>query len=179
MAESHGESKPEVKADKVETISLKVKDQVWAKRASWWLDDSYVCTYRLQPVVLDWVWLPVWLRMQRDQNEVHFKVKLTTKLDKVLCVQSRLYVFPLARFLSCANPIRNGAGCVSYHTISALTRALRIFTAFCEKRGIAKENSRFVFDGKRLNGHQTPQDYDMEDEDCIEVFLEQVGGNVC
>mmetsp|Transcript_31300 Transcript_31300/g.68400 ORF Transcript_31300/g.68400 Transcript_31300/m.68400 type:complete len:97 (+) Transcript_31300:151-441(+) len=95
MAETTGENKPEVKPDKGETISLKVKDQ--------------------------------------DNNEVHFKVKMTTKFDK-------------------------------------------IFTAFCEKRGIAKENSRFVFDGTRLNGQQTPKDLDMEDEDCIEVFLEQVGG---
>mmetsp|Transcript_5873 Transcript_5873/g.10176 ORF Transcript_5873/g.10176 Transcript_5873/m.10176 type:complete len:109 (-) Transcript_5873:353-679(-) len=96
-ANNAADAKPEVKGEKGETISLKVKDQ--------------------------------------DNNEVHFKVKLTTKFDK-------------------------------------------IFNAFCEKRGISREHTRFIFDGNRLTGQQTPKDLEMEDEDCIEVFLEQVGGRL-
>mmetsp|Transcript_19416 Transcript_19416/g.23222 ORF Transcript_19416/g.23222 Transcript_19416/m.23222 type:complete len:102 (+) Transcript_19416:106-411(+) len=69
----------------------------------------------------------------QDNNEVHFRVKLTTKFDK-------------------------------------------IFTAFCEKRGLNKENTRFIFEGQRLTSGQTPNDCQMEDGDCIDAMMEQVGG---
>ena len=52
----------------------------------------------------------------------------------------------------------------------------KLFTAFCTKRGTDKASTKFLFDGARLNGEQTPADMDMEDDDVIEAFLEQVGG---
>mmetsp|Transcript_35541 Transcript_35541/g.68122 ORF Transcript_35541/g.68122 Transcript_35541/m.68122 type:complete len:96 (-) Transcript_35541:390-677(-) len=68
-----------------------------------------------------------------DNNEVHFKVKKTTKFEKIM-------------------------------------------EAFCKKKGVDKANTRFIFDGQRINGQQTPNDLDMEDDDTIEVMMEQVGG---
>ena len=41
-------------------------------------------------------------------------------------------------------------------------RAIQIMDAFCKKKGIDKGNARFIFDGQRLNGAQTPRDLDME-----------------
>mmetsp|Transcript_17670 Transcript_17670/g.34224 ORF Transcript_17670/g.34224 Transcript_17670/m.34224 type:complete len:114 (+) Transcript_17670:1443-1784(+) len=69
----------------------------------------------------------------QDNNEVHFKVKKTTKFEKIM-------------------------------------------EAFCKKKGVDKANTRFIFDGQRINGQQTPNDLDMEDDDTIEVMMEQVGG---
>ncbi|CAM2726034.1 unnamed protein product [Rotaria socialis] len=35
---------------------------------------------------------------------------------------------------------------------------------------------RFLFDGKRINDDETPKQLEMEDNDTIEVYQEQVGG---
>ncbi|KAK3253573.1 hypothetical protein CYMTET_37178 [Cymbomonas tetramitiformis] len=70
----------------------------------------------------------------QDSNEVHFRVKTTTKFDKIM-------------------------------------------SAFCEKRGIDKQLTRFIFDGHRLRPDQTPQEVDMEEGDSIDMMLEQVGGS--
>lgn len=35
---------------------------------------------------------------------------------------------------------------------------------------------KFVFDGQRLQGNQTPEDMDMEDNDTIDAMIEQVRG---
>ena len=41
----------------------------------------------------------------------------------------------------------------------------KMFTAFCSKRGTDKASTKFLFDGARLIGTQTPADLDMEDDD--------------
>ncbi|KAL4536013.1 hypothetical protein Ndes2526A_g05563 [Nannochloris sp. 'desiccata'] len=35
---------------------------------------------------------------------------------------------------------------------------------------------RFVFDGERVKPEQTPQEIGLEDGDCIDAILEQLGG---
>ena len=52
---------------------------------------------------------------------------------------------------------------------------LRIFDVFRDDRGLAHDAVRFLFDGSRINPVQTPRDLDMEDGDCIEAMMEQVG----
>jgi small ubiquitin-related modifier len=52
---------------------------------------------------------------------------------------------------------------------------LRIFDAFRDDRGLAHDAVRFLFDGSRINPLLTPRDLDMEDGDCIEAMMEQVG----
>lgn len=39
---------------------------------------------------------------------------------------------------------------------------MQIMEAFCKKKGVDKANTRFIFDGQRINGQQTPNDLDME-----------------
>ena len=52
---------------------------------------------------------------------------------------------------------------------------LRIFDVFRDDRGLAHDAVRFLFDGSRINPVQTPRDLDMEDGDCIQAMMEQVG----
>jgi hypothetical protein len=36
---------------------------------------------------------------------------------------------------------------------------------------------RFLFDGRRINDDETPKALEMEQDDVIEVYQEQTGGN--
>ena len=69
----------------------------------------------------------------QDGNEIFFKCKMTTPLDKLM-------------------------------------------KAFCNRNGVAANSVRFLFDGNRINGTQTPSELDMEDGDVIDVMVEQQGG---
>mmetsp|Transcript_14153 Transcript_14153/g.23958 ORF Transcript_14153/g.23958 Transcript_14153/m.23958 type:complete len:95 (+) Transcript_14153:99-383(+) len=71
--------------------------------------------------------------VDQENTEVHFKVKFTTKFEKII-------------------------------------------TAYCAKKGIDPEKTKFLYDGVRLVNEQTPKGLEMEDGDCIQVFVEQLGG---
>jgi small ubiquitin-related modifier len=36
---------------------------------------------------------------------------------------------------------------------------------------------RFILDGERLQPNSTPEEADLEDGDCIDAMMEQVGGH--
>ena len=92
----------------------------------------------------------------QDGNEIFFKCKLTTPLQKLMTVRA----LSLLRDSLCAA-----------HTRRALS-----LQAFCNRNGVAMNSVRFLFDGNRVNPTQTPQDLDMEDGDVIDVMVEQQGG---
>mmetsp|Transcript_8403 Transcript_8403/g.34112 ORF Transcript_8403/g.34112 Transcript_8403/m.34112 type:complete len:92 (-) Transcript_8403:118-393(-) len=52
----------------------------------------------------------------------------------------------------------------------------KMMKAYAERQAIGQDSIRFVFDGMRLNENQSPAELDMEDNDEIDAFLEQVGG---
>merc|ERR1712032_646656 len=56
------------------------------------------------------------------------------------------------------------------------TKMEKIFKAYATKKQIAAESIKFLFDGTRIKGHQTPDDLELEDGDEIDAMLEQVGG---
>uniref|UniRef100_A0A7S3B187 Ubiquitin-like domain-containing protein n=1 Tax=Haptolina ericina TaxID=156174 RepID=A0A7S3B187_9EUKA len=58
----------------------------------------------------------------------------------------------------------------------ATTPLSKLMNAFCQRQGVALASVRFLFDGTRINEHQTPSDLDMEDGDVIDVMVEQQGG---
>ena len=45
------------------------------------------------------------------------------------------------------------------------TKFQKVFEAFCTRKAWDVNHVRFVFDGKRVNGEQTPQDLEMESDD--------------
>eukprot|EP00466_Bigelowiella_natans_P010041 jgi/Bigna1/90329/estExt_fgenesh1_pg.C_670078 len=51
----------------------------------------------------------------------------------------------------------------------------RIFEAYCQKVGEEKPSVRFLFDGDRISGIQTPADYDMRDGDEINATVQRSG----
>ncbi|CAF2375891.1 unnamed protein product [Rotaria sp. Silwood2] len=48
--------------------------------------------------------------------------------------------------------------------------------SYAERQGVAINSLRFLFDGKRINDDETPKVLEMEDNDTIDVYQEQVGG---
>jgi len=54
----------------------------------------------------------------------------------------------------------------------------KVFAAYCKRTGTDEKEVRFLFDGQRLRKDQSPESYDMEDEDVIDAMVEQTGGRV-
>ncbi|KAJ3216205.1 Small ubiquitin- modifier 1 [Clydaea vesicula] len=52
----------------------------------------------------------------------------------------------------------------------------KLFNAYAQKIGSDRNSIRFSFDGVRVEGHQTPESLEMEEEDVIHATVHQVGG---
>ena len=63
------------------------------------------------------------------------------------------------------------------YKVKKTTTVSKIMNDWCKRRGVEAGAYRFLFDGTRLNGSETPMSLEMEDGDCIDVFYEQVGGD--
>ena len=58
-----------------------------------------------------------------------------------------------------------------------MTTALGKLKKFYSKQvGVPVTSLRFLFDGKRINGEETPKSLGMKQDDKIEVYHEQTGG---
>ena len=62
-----------------------------------------------------------------------------------------------------------------FFTCKMSTPLEMLMKAFCNRYGVAANSVRFLFDGNRINGSQTPRELDMEDGDVIDVMVEQQG----
>mmetsp|Transcript_32443 Transcript_32443/g.44559 ORF Transcript_32443/g.44559 Transcript_32443/m.44559 type:complete len:94 (-) Transcript_32443:108-389(-) len=52
----------------------------------------------------------------------------------------------------------------------------KLFHSFCQRQGIQETQIKFLYDGRRLRGEQTPSSLGMEDGDMIDAMLNQTGG---
>lgn len=60
--------------------------------------------------------------------------------------------------------------------VKRTTKFKRVLQAFCDRKGWQPQQVRFAFDGQRVDDEMSPDDLGMEHNDCIDAFLEQVGG---
>mmetsp|Transcript_17437 Transcript_17437/g.19592 ORF Transcript_17437/g.19592 Transcript_17437/m.19592 type:complete len:90 (-) Transcript_17437:11-280(-) len=60
--------------------------------------------------------------------------------------------------------------------IKQSTTFKKLMEAYCQRRGQSMNAVRFMFNGEPIQAHQSPMDFQMEDNDVIDVMLEQVGG---
>lgn len=63
-----------------------------------------------------------------------------------------------------------------FFNIKYTTKFGKVFDAYYSKQAITPGSLRFFLDGTRIIEHQTPTDLEMEDGDCVDVFLFQQGG---
>lgn len=64
-----------------------------------------------------------------------------------------------------------------YFKIKKVTNLKRLMDAFCKRQGRQSSSLKFLYDGHRLEGDETPESLDMEEGDVIEAHREQVGGS--
>ncbi|EGT57878.1 hypothetical protein CAEBREN_08029 [Caenorhabditis brenneri] len=56
------------------------------------------------------------------------------------------------------------------------TSMAKLKNSYASRTGAAVGTLRFLFDGTRLKDEDTPKSLEMEDDDVIEVYQEQLGG---
>lgn len=64
-----------------------------------------------------------------------------------------------------------------FFKIKRSTPLKRLMEAFAKRQGKSLESIRFLSEGDRINGEQTPEDLDLEDGDVIEAHQEQVSSS--
>ena len=72
--------------------------------------------------------------------------------------------------------VRDQAGEVMFFKVKKGTEMRKIFDAYAQRLGVNVKNLKFTLDGDRLKETDTPKMLELNDEDQIDVFLEQVGG---
>ncbi|XP_037095004.1 small ubiquitin-related modifier 3-like isoform X1 [Syngnathus acus] len=100
----------------------------------------------------------------QDGSVVQFKIKRHTALNKLM----RAY---------CERQV-----CVTHAPVQSCTV---ILTKLCSHpqvvsvytQGLSLRQIRFRFDGQPINDQDTPSQLEMEDEDTIDVFQQQTGGD--
>ncbi|CAI2180865.1 19266_t:CDS:2 [Funneliformis geosporum] len=62
-----------------------------------------------------------------------------------------------------------------FFKIKRTTQLKKLMDAYCERQGKSLASLRFLYDGERVQSHNTPHELDMEDGDAIDVMVEQIG----
>lgn len=61
--------------------------------------------------------------------------------------------------------------------IKSTTSLKKVMDAYCQRQGLQRDALRFLFDGDRVQDNDTPESRELEDDDCLEVFVQQLGGS--
>ncbi|KAJ2877365.1 SUMO protein smt3 [Coemansia asiatica] len=61
--------------------------------------------------------------------------------------------------------------------IKRSTKLEKLMQAYCSRAGKAYGTVRFLVDGERINGDNTPDGLGLEDGDTIDAMTEQIGGS--
>lgn len=72
--------------------------------------------------------------------------------------------------------VRDQAGEVMFFKVKKSTEMRKIFDAYAQRLGVNARNLRFSLDGERIKDTDTPKMLELNDEDQIDVYLDQVGG---
>ncbi|XP_032005511.1 small ubiquitin-related modifier 2-like isoform X1 [Hylobates moloch] len=56
------------------------------------------------------------------------------------------------------------------------TSLSKLMKAYCEQQGLSVRQIRFRFDRQQINETDLPAQFEIEDEDTIDVFQQQMGG---
>ncbi|XP_070552731.1 small ubiquitin-related modifier 3-like [Ptychodera flava] len=68
-------------------------------------------------------------------------------------------------------------GTVVQFKIKRHTPLKKLMNAYCDRQGLRRNAIRFTFDGNPINEEDTPSQLEMEDDDIIDVFQQQIGGH--
>ncbi|KLO10387.1 hypothetical protein SCHPADRAFT_522890 [Schizopora paradoxa] len=91
------------------------------------------------------------LQVKFDGSTVKFAIKRTQTLEKVF-----------------------NAAAVSF-MLHSTSKSYK-HSVFQKQFNTELKSMKFIYDGQRVRGEQTPDDLEMEDDDVIDAHLEQLGG---
>lgn len=60
--------------------------------------------------------------------------------------------------------------------VKMTTQMGKLKKSYSERQSVPATTLRFLYDGRRLGDTETPKELQMEDDDVIEVYKEQIGG---
>ena len=63
-----------------------------------------------------------------------------------------------------------------FFKIKKSTQFKKLMDAYCQRQSVNSSNVRFLYEGERIVGDQTPANYKMDNGDEIDVVIEQTGG---
>nr|CCA24509.1 small ubiquitinlike modifier (SUMO) putative [Albugo laibachii Nc14] len=72
--------------------------------------------------------------------------------------------------------VKDQSGEEMFFRVKLVTKMEKVFEAYAERKNIDVTALRFLLDGTRISGDQTPKMLELEDQDQIDCALEQVGG---
>ncbi|XP_038196598.1 small ubiquitin-related modifier 1-like isoform X1 [Arvicola amphibius] len=57
------------------------------------------------------------------------------------------------------------------------TQLKKLKKSYCQRQGIPSNSVKFLFEGQKIADNHTPEELEMEEDDVIEVYQEQMGGH--
>eukprot|EP00915_Cephaloidophora_sp_WS-2016_P003808 GHVH01005093.1.p1 GENE.GHVH01005093.1~~GHVH01005093.1.p1 ORF type:complete len:133 (+),score=25.30 GHVH01005093.1:107-505(+) len=72
--------------------------------------------------------------------------------------------------------VRSPHGQEVFFRIRRTTCLQKLMTAYCNRLGLPTDGVRFLFDGDRIRGDQTPEEIQLDDGDIIDAMVRQIGG---
>lgn len=72
--------------------------------------------------------------------------------------------------------VRDAEGNEVQFKIKKTTQLKKLMDAYCTRMGTPKGGYRFLFDGHRINEDDTPESLDMQELDCVDAMVSQLGG---
>ncbi|KAK9847011.1 hypothetical protein WJX84_001018 [Apatococcus fuscideae] len=73
--------------------------------------------------------------------------------------------------------VKDQSGTEVHFRVKTKTKFEKIIAAYCSKKALDTKTLRFLHDGQRINGQQTPEELGMEDNEVIDAITEQQGGS--
>jgi small ubiquitin-related modifier len=72
--------------------------------------------------------------------------------------------------------VKSQDGNAVFFKVKKSTQLKKLMDAYCTRVGADPKSIRFMFDGRRIEPQETPEDLGMEDDDEIDAMISQVGG---
>lgn len=73
--------------------------------------------------------------------------------------------------------VKDQTGEETMFKIKKSTKMSKVFNAYAQRKGVEASSLRFLLDGERISGDESPKMLELEDEDQIDCVLAQVGGS--
>ena len=72
--------------------------------------------------------------------------------------------------------VKDQTGEETFFKIKKTTKMSKVFETYASRKGVQAASLRFLLDGERITGDQTPKQLELDDQDQIDCLLEQLGG---